>query len=233
MTGVYIIENMMTGRKYVGSSSTDLDRRLYLHRWMLIKGVHENCKLQNSWNKWGEDAFDFYVVEEAFPGDCIAREQAWIDGVKPSYNISLIAGSRLGVEQTAETCAKISSALLGNQHLKGYVPTSETRKKISVKLKGRVFSAETREKIRVAKTGVIVSYETRTKLSIIHKKRVADGFVLSPEARAKISVFHMGNQYTKGYKHTSESRARMRAGQLLRWSRRRLSSTPSEILCQT
>ena len=57
-TGVYKIEHTSTGRMYIGSA-IQMDRRWSHHKWNLRKNNHPNKMLQNSWNKYGENAFIF------------------------------------------------------------------------------------------------------------------------------------------------------------------------------
>lgn len=97
-TGVYVIYNRVTGDSYVGSTMRGIRRRLIDHKLRLLKNKHANPKLQNSWNKYGEDAFLFLPLEFTTKNLCIEREQFWMDKVKPSLNIRLIAESNLGLK---------------------------------------------------------------------------------------------------------------------------------------
>ena len=61
-SGIYLIKNVVSGKFYVGSSGT-LSERLRSHRRMLQGNRHDNRHLQHSWNKHGEDKFEFSVLE--------------------------------------------------------------------------------------------------------------------------------------------------------------------------
>ena len=61
LCGIYCIENIINGRKYIGLSR-DINRRWLEHRSELNRGTHINNYLQSSWNIYGEDAFKFYTV---------------------------------------------------------------------------------------------------------------------------------------------------------------------------
>lgn len=61
-SGVYVIHNTKTGMVYIGSSY-NLRERWKSHRYQLNSGNHENFRLQDAWNKDGEQAFKFYVLE--------------------------------------------------------------------------------------------------------------------------------------------------------------------------
>ena len=86
-SGVYCIENMRNGKKYIGSSKNIL-QRLYSHRSYLRSNIHANQKLQNGWNKYGEKAFRCYIVEICPFIKLLEREQFYIDSLSPWYNIT-------------------------------------------------------------------------------------------------------------------------------------------------
>ncbi len=60
---IYEIHNTITKQIYVGQTSV-YKRRWNSHKSKLRKGTHPNPQLQKAWDKWGEDAFCFDVVEE-------------------------------------------------------------------------------------------------------------------------------------------------------------------------
>lgn len=86
-SGIYCIENTFNGKKYVGSSK-NICRRLLTHRSYLRKGVHVNSKLQNSWDKHGEQYFKCYAIEFCDISRLAEREQYYINLFSPWYNIT-------------------------------------------------------------------------------------------------------------------------------------------------
>ena len=60
--GIYCIENLDNGKKYVGQSINIKDR-IRNHRYTLKGNKHANQHLQNSYNTHGLDAFNYYVLE--------------------------------------------------------------------------------------------------------------------------------------------------------------------------
>jgi group I intron endonuclease len=94
MTGVYKIENIKTGKLYIGSSIS-VKRRQYYHFNRLRNNKHPNRHLQNSFNHHGEEYFQFSIIEECTELDVIAREQFWIDSMWDSglYNVAKVAGA--------------------------------------------------------------------------------------------------------------------------------------------
>ena len=76
--GVYLIENSVTGRKYVGSSS-NINRRIKTHKQHLQKGCHNNRKLQKDHDMHGIESFKFIILEKDVAHDLLtAYEKYWI-----------------------------------------------------------------------------------------------------------------------------------------------------------
>ena len=63
MIGIYKITNKVNDKCYVGQS-IDIDRRFKEHRSGLNKKVGHNPYFQNAWDKYGEDNFEFEILEE-------------------------------------------------------------------------------------------------------------------------------------------------------------------------
>ena len=61
--GIYCIKNVIKSKVYVGKAK-DIYARIQNHIYMLRnKGKNENRHLINAWFKYGEDAFEYFVVE--------------------------------------------------------------------------------------------------------------------------------------------------------------------------
>lgn len=73
-TGIYKITNKINGKYYVGSSSY-INQRWSTHRKLLNKNKHYNPHLQNAWEKYGKESFDFIVIEEIEILHLLKREQ--------------------------------------------------------------------------------------------------------------------------------------------------------------
>ena len=115
--GVYLISNNVNGKCYVGST-IHLDQRRKQHFSRLEHNKHVNKHLQNAYNKYGREAFEFEVLEiididDSIKENLLMREQFWIDNLKPAYNILPVAGSNLGYHHTKETKQKISNSTKG------------------------------------------------------------------------------------------------------------------------
>ena len=63
MKGIYAIQNKINKKMYIGMT-TDFKDRIEHHLWELRNNKHHSIKLQRAFNKYGEDNFDYYIVEE-------------------------------------------------------------------------------------------------------------------------------------------------------------------------
>lgn len=190
VSGIYCIQNIITGKRYIGSS-VDVKRRLSEHRSDLRCGVHANPYLQSSFSCHGESEFIFSLVEKVDKPDLASREKYWID-----YYNAYISDDGYNVEAPyrgpvlEETKAKISAAN------KGKVRTPEMRAAASAARKGQVAwnKGLTKEDPRVAKyvrkLGEFKhTEETKAKISESRKgvipKVIHSGYTLSDEFKQK------------------------------------------------
>lgn len=158
VSGIYAIRNLLNGKIYVGSSS-DICERIRIHKRDLRASKHHSIHLQRSWKLYGENSFEFFLVELVEDVSCLLeREQYWMDesdcyNKHKGYNISPTAGSCRGIKLSEEHKEKIRIAHLGK------AVSKETRKKLSEIHKrnpywgGRSHSQKTKDKISLTKTG--------------------------------------------------------------------------------
>jgi group I intron endonuclease len=110
---VYSIVHIVSGKPYIGSA-IDADKRFSEHKFDLIHNHHDNLRLQNAWNKYGSDAFEFKILEEVLdPANLLEREQYWMDKLRSydrakGFNIRKKAESNFGLKHTPETRKKMS-----------------------------------------------------------------------------------------------------------------------------
>lgn len=64
ISGVYAIYNYVEDKIYIGSSK-DVQRRIAQHFYSLKRNEGVNFRLQNSFNKYGENSFIVFILEEA------------------------------------------------------------------------------------------------------------------------------------------------------------------------
>ena len=95
--GIYVISNSINDKLYIGSTTSSFKKRWWNHSYELRKNKHANGFLQNMWNDYEKEAFEFTILEILDNKDEIfEREQYFIDNyntVYPNgYNILPIAG---------------------------------------------------------------------------------------------------------------------------------------------
>lgn len=84
--GIYLIKNKITGDSYIGSS-VNVKKRFKEHLGLLRRRKHVNRFLQNAFNKYGEQYFDFILVCNCSENLQFYLEQVYIDSCNPTYNI--------------------------------------------------------------------------------------------------------------------------------------------------
>ena len=146
MPVIYQITNMLTGDFYIGSTQS-FPRREWQHRYHLRKNEHKNPHMQASWNKYGEEAFVFEVLEEISEDENVFDvENQYLHqlvGTASCFNVNKDASApRLGQTLSAESRAQLSKNRKGkhagsNHYRHGQTVSDEVRAKISAAQKGR------------------------------------------------------------------------------------------------
>jgi len=166
-SGIYCIKNKVNDKKYIGKSINILRRgKSHLNELRLNKS--ECSYLQNAWNKYGEDNFEFYIVEFCDKEILSQREMYYIQEYntkKPfGYNLTDGGDGNIGYKPTETTLLKLRKSHLGkhlsekskdilrnlnsgeNNPFYNKKHSEESRKLISKKGLGRIVSNETLKK---------------------------------------------------------------------------------------
>lgn len=183
ISGIYKIENSISGKKYVGSA-VNLKNRLCVHRHDLKNGNHHSQKLQRAWDKYGSNSFTFDVLLVCDKSNLIYYEQRAIDAfqsVANGYNVVPKAGSSLGHKLSDEQREKLRRPRGPCLALIGHPVSAETRQKIGDANRGKVRSKEVKNRMSISKIG-----NTNTL-----------GFKHSAETKAKMSIARKGRKRSK------------------------------------
>lgn len=167
-SGIYKISQINTNNFYIGSA-VNIPKRWVRHRSQLDANTHHSKYLQRVYNKYGKDSLTFEVVEFCEKNQLLAREQHYLDELKPIFNSYKVAGSPLGFKHSEETKRKISELQKG--------------KKVNFSEQGRANIIAALKKPR--------SEETKRKMSEAAKKRNHD-YLRAPEVVEKVAAKHRG-----------------------------------------
>lgn len=108
-SGIYGIKNKVNNKIYVGQTY-DFQYRWGKHKTALRANTHSNRKLQFAWNKYGENNFEFFIIEECGLDVINEREIYWIefyDSLNSGYNLCEGGDGIRGYKHTEEEIQKM------------------------------------------------------------------------------------------------------------------------------
>ena len=200
MACIYQIKNIVNNKIYIGSTIRATYIRKYEHFSELRNNKHCNNHLQKAWNKYGEDKFEFSILETfIFPDTyssiikveyLTSREFYLINLLSANYNIK-------------------KDITIGNT---GYKHSEETKRKISESNKTKTPSKKTLEK-RERETrrvnGVLnTNYKNRTQ-TLETKQKIRERSLQKDNMDRMSSLSKLGNDSWKGRQHSIESKIKM------------------------
>ena len=173
-----MIRNKINDKKYIGQA-VDIDRRWRDHKSELDGNRHCNPHLQNSWNKYGADNFEFTIIHECDEELLDELEIMYIahfDTYNNGYNLTLGGDGCRGYRYTDEQRARSSEAK------KGKPKSEECKAKLSESRKEYYKDPENRKKHSEAMKEALNRPEVRAKMSESLKEYYKD-----PEVKKKRS----------------------------------------------
>lgn len=164
-SGVYVIANLESGRVYIGSSYK-VKNRLSNHIWNLRRNSHANPHLQSSWNKRGENAFFFSILEYAEVQDLEEVEQRYFEEhSRHCYNARIVVASNSGLRHSSE-----AKRLIGENSRRSWQKSDYRERIAQAQLGTYERTPEYRERMRNLKTGNRASEATRKKMRDVKRK---------------------------------------------------------------
>lgn len=173
-SGIYLIKNIQNGKCYIGQSQ-NIYRRIGAHKRLLRSNKHHNYALQKEWNKYGQESFDFSVVELCDISILNKRE---------IYYIKVFNAYQDGYNYDEG----------GNTH-RGYVMSEETRAKMRAHhhdVSGKNNPMYGVSLYDILNEEEIAMWKHRISMANKGEKNHFFGKTLSPEAKAKISAANKG-----------------------------------------
>jgi len=156
MYSIYLIKNLIDDKVYVGYTSAEIpEHRWHQHLSELLGNRHRNSHLQNSFNKYSKENFEWFLIynkeietrKEA--GEIEEFYRQWYNSIGLAYNIK--TGGFGG-----------SNGIMSN----------DTKNKIRVANLGKVLSKETKEKISRANIGKHTYWKGKSQPKEVVEKRI-------------------------------------------------------------
>jgi len=159
---IYTITNKVNGKLYVGKTNNFV-YRMSKHKYTLRNKIHINEHLQRAFNKYGEESFDFEILEECKEEYLYSQEHYWCNmldafnynkgyNMKPTHPLNKAGNSVEAIEKTKKA-------------LTGKKLSLEHKLKLSLAKQGRKLSDETKLKMSQASKGNKKSEEHKQKIS--------------------------------------------------------------------
>lgn len=219
--GIYSIENVVNHKKYIGQS-INIKSRWCKHKVDLNNGSHDNDYLQKSWNKYGENNFEFEILEECSKEELNEKERYYIDlynTMNRDYGYNLKSGGQDKNYVTEYVKNKISES-----NKKYYEEHPEVKKRRSINayeqwsnpeikakiigknngMYGKTHSDEARKKISEAQKGHVSKFRNTTPVLCVETNKTYEcAAEAQKEINTTISILEVckGNRKTAGGYH--------------------------------
>lgn len=136
---IYKIENLVNGKVYIGQTVRSFKERMKHHLSLLRRGIHNNQHLQSAWNKYGENNFEFSIIETCDIEDIDKLETQWIAHYRETTGVyNLESGGNTNKKLSPETRKKIAKAIKSLKWTGGKHPQA---KKIICINTGKIYSS--------------------------------------------------------------------------------------------
>jgi hypothetical protein len=180
--GIYCIENVNNGLKYIGYAKDFADRWNH-HQGDLKRNEHRNSYLQNIYNKYGKEIFKYYIIQELEPIEEKLR-------LMEIYWMTRGGEGSLGHECTEKQKEKLYTNRIGKK------ASEESRLKMSLFQLSRYQNEDPEERIEINKT----------------LSKVTQGNYKKGGTSSKYVGVHLEKDYKRWISHITKDRIRYHLG---------------------
>jgi group I intron endonuclease len=211
---IYTIKNTINGKQYIGSTK-DFEKRKSQHLHSLRNNNHINIYLQRSFNKYGELAFLFDIIELVDVSELYAREDHYIKTLNTQN----------------ETIGYNLSGVGGGDTISNHPNNKEIRNKISKSMKHRweiisdIDKAEWIRKHTGSCNGMYGKRHSNDSIAIIREKLI--GIPLRDETKHKMKL-----AFTETRRNALRESAKLRVGELNTFYGKTHSQETKQIISQ-
>jgi len=170
-SGIYKIINKLDGKYYIGSSQ-NITKRWYSHKTRLKHNKHWNSYLQNAYNKYGVNNFEYTIVEYVNISELLKVEQLYLDECKNNPDTNYMIAYDATAPMRGKPC-------YWSKWVKGHIPWNKGKKGHSAWNKGKPLTEKQKLHLRL-KANQQFTEEFRKKhseycKSIEHRNKISQG----------------------------------------------------------
>lgn len=216
---IYCIKNKLDGKRYIGQTiKTSVNDRWSAHIGDLERNRHFNSYLQNAWNKYKKDSFEFLILQENIQSIDELNELE-IKYIKEYKSLDRKFGYNLREGGSKTTFTPDAIVRMSKAQTKRYSKKSERNKMSKIALK-RFSDPEERKKAGIRNSKNWYNYTEKMSKnfdiarlkSILVTQKTYDGFI-NPDGIVFSPVINL-TKFAREHKLTRQSLYRVYTNQL-------------------
>lgn len=176
--GIYQIRNIKNNKIYIGQTSDRFIERYWNHLWKLRNKKHDNNHLQRSFDKYGEECFEFSIIHLLNDGEDVDALERYYISNAPKNKIYNIQQGGQDATMKNVPMSNTTKQLIGEKNrtnMLGKKHSDETKKRMSSSRKNKtqwskcLISYETAKHIKELLMSGLTPKDVSIKLNIDYK----------------------------------------------------------------